>query len=269
MKTFVGHFSAFLVVLILAAFCASVVCVAASDKKAEEILRKTYEKYTDLLKKSGNDIKSVAAKITIKGGGELPMGDSGGGMPLNLDATLELYFAQPRNLYVGLTGNLGNAIAIVTGEAKKVATIILPGTKQFAKIDVPEEVMEDMDEASEEPPPADEVFKDANLTYDGTAETKLGKAHKIKVQSNNPESEEGTVTVYILDGKWDPVRVDISAEEKANLVIEFEKLEINEKISGNQFVPNTQGYAEISQDELVTVIGMQIMGAMMQGGGME
>ena len=268
MKTFVRRFSALAVVLILAAFCASVVCVAAPDEKAKEILEKTYKKYTDLLKKSGNDIKSMAAKITIKGAGELPMGNDGGGMPMNVNAALELYFAQPRNLYVGLTGNLGNATVIVAGEVKKVATIMLPGTRQFAKIDVPEEVMTDMDETAEEPPPAEEVFKDANLTYDGTAETKLGKAHKIKVQPNDPE-EEGSVTVYILDGKWDPVRVDISAEEKANLVIEFEKLEINEKISANQFVPDTEGYTEISKDELGTVITMQVMGAMMQGGGME
>ena len=268
MNTFVKRFSAFVLVLMLAAFCASVVCVAATDEKAKEILEKTYNKYTDLIKKSGSDIQSLAAKITIKGGGELPMGNNGGAMPLNVNATLELYFAQPRNLYIALVGNLGNATVIVSGEANKVATIMLPGTRQFAKIDVPEERMADMDEVAEEPPPVGEVLKDANVTYDGIAETKLGKAHKIKLQFDNPNSEGG-VTVYILDGKWDPVRVDINVEEKLNVVVEFEKLEINEKVPASQFVPNTEGYTEISQDELGTVIMMQVMSAMMQGGGME
>ncbi len=65
------------------------------------------------------------------------------------------------------------------------------------------------------------------------------------------------------------LRVDINVEEKLNVVVEFEKLEINEKVPASQFVPNTEGYTEISQDELGTVIMMQVMSAMMQGGGME
>ena len=265
MKRCFTYFSMVAAVLVLAAFFTSVVCMADSDKKAKEILSKTYDKYTDIIKKGGDEVKSLAAKITIKGSGQVPMGSSGGVMPMNVNATLELYFAKPRNVYVGLTGNLGNATIVVSGDPQMVATIMLPGTKQFAKIDVPEETTSGMDETAEKPPSAEEALKDVNLSYEGTADTKLGKAHKIGIRPDN--SEEGGVTLYILDGKWDPARVDINVEGKAKVTVEFEKLELNKNISDKRFVPDTAGLTEISKDQLGTVIMMQVMGAMMQGGG--
>lgn len=267
MRKLTRHLSTIMVIFVLTIFCASVIHAASPDK-ARDILGKTYDKYSGLLKKDGKKIESVAAKIKVKGGGELPMGD--GGAPLNIDAVLEVYFKQPHNLYLALSGNLGSAIFIVSGEDKKVGTVILPTTNQFARIDIPEEVMEKTEvEEDEEMPKIDDLLKDAELSYEGTEKLELGKAHKIKISSKDPK-DEGSATVYILDKKWDPVQIDVKGDE-GGVSIDFGEVKINSKVSKKQFIPDTAKLSEITQDQLTTVIMMQIMGAMMQqsgGGGM-
>lgn len=270
MKKIARCFSTITLILALTAFCASVVCAAGSTEEAKQILEKTAKKYDDLLKKDGKEIKSVVAKISIVGGGQLPMDDAGG-MPLDVNLGLELYFKRPYNLYLELAGNLGNIKLVVTGEEKKTATVILPTTNQFAIIDVPEEIAEKIqtnDVESEEPGKIEELWEKAEIIYQGTEKLKAGKAHKITLKSKNPADKE-MATVFILDKKWDPVRIEISDGEEGKVTINIEKLELNAKVPDKQFVPNTTGYAEVSQDQLVTVLMMQVMGAMMQGGAMQ
>ncbi|MFC1718096.1 outer membrane lipoprotein carrier protein LolA [Candidatus Poribacteria bacterium] len=265
MGKLVKSLSTITLALMLIAFCVSVVYSQESDAKAKEIIEKAFNKYVDLMKKDGEGVKSVAAKLSLKGGGQLPMGDDA--MPLDLDVALEIYVERPNNFYISIAGNLGNATIIVSGEEKKTATIMLTGTKQFATLDVPEDAFGDQpaDEGEpEEEPKIEELWEKSIVTYEGTESTKLGKAHKIVLKPKDP-SEEGIVTVHILDGKWDPARLAFSKADEVNLVVEIEKLEVNAKISDKQFVPNTEGYTGVTQDQLMMLVMMQVMGSM--GGG--
>ena len=91
---------------------------------------------------------------------------------------------------------------------------------------------------------------------------KTGTAHKIVIDPQD-SSEKAAITVYILDGKWDPVKFEIASEE-ANAIIEFDMLEVNARIPDERFVPNTAGYTPISEKDLKTALMMQLMTAMMQ-----
>lgn len=267
MGKFAKSLSIITLALMITTLCVSAVHAEESDEKAKEILEKVFNKYVDLIKKDGEGIKTVAAKISLKGGANLPMGDNS--MPLDLDVVLEIYVERPRNFYISLAGNLGSATIVVSGEKKEV-TVMLPTTKQFATIDVPESTFNTEPEVEGEPekePKIEDLWKTAIVIYEGTEQTKTGKAHKITLKHKDP-SETSVVTIYILDGKWDPARFEIRDSENANLIVEIEKLEVNKKISKDKFVPNTEGYTGVTQDQLLMTVMMQVMGAM-QGGGAE
>ena len=252
--------------LVLTAFCVSAVYSEESSEKAKQILEKTFNKYMDLIKKDGEGVESVAAKLSLKGGGDFPMGDDT--MPLDLDVVLEIYVRRPRDFFISIAGNLGNAAVVVSGERKQV-TVLLPNTKQFANLDVPEDAFDVEPEVEDEPqvePRIEELWEQAVVLYEGMEDTKAGNAHKITLKSIDTP-DEGVVTVHILDGKWDPARLAFSKPEEADLVLEIEKLELNQEISDDKFVPDTAGYTEVTQEQLTTLIMMQVMGAMMQGGG--
>jgi len=264
MEKFVKSLSIITLALVLTTFCVSALHAEESSEKAKGILKKAFNKYVDLIKKDGKGIKTVAAKLSLKGGGNVPMGNSS--MPLDLDVVLEIYVERPRNIYISLAGNLGNAIVVVSG-AKKEVTFMLPNTKQFATLDVPEEVFDTEPEAEGEPekePNIEELWEEAIVTYEGTEQTKTGKAHKIVLKPRDT-SETSVVTIHILDGKWDPARFELNDTEKGNLVVEIENLEVNKKISKGKFVPKTEGYVGVTQDELLMTVMMQVMGAMQQG----
>ena len=262
MKKLAKNFLTALLVFALTASLVSAVSAASSDK-AKEIIEKTVEKYSDMIKKDGKDMKSFAAKISIKGGGQVPMGDSG--MPLSVDAVIELYVAKPHNMYLEISGNLGNAIVVVGGDEKVTATIMLTGTKQFATMDIPDNAIKEFQKEESAPVESgkmEEFFEEVILSYEGTENVKAGKAHKIVVDPQD-STGEASITVYILDGKWDPVKFEIASEE-ANAIIEFDRMEVNAKIPASRFVPNTAGYAQISEKDLTTALMMQVMAAMMQ-----
>lgn len=268
MKRLAMNFLTVLLAVMLITSCARSSDNPKDPKDPKQILEKTVEKYRELVKKDGKGVKSMEAKVSIKGGGQLPMGDSGS-MPLDVDAIVEVYVSQPHNLYIDISGNLGNAKFIVSGKEKPTATIMLPSTKQFATIDVPEQIKEQIDKAQEpkedpqEPDPMEEFWKKAILEYDGTENLKIGKAHKIIIKPKDP-TEKGYLTAYILDGKWDPARLEVTEEGGSNIVIEFEKLELNAKIPDEKFVPDTEGYTEVTQQTIVGSIMMQVMSSMMQ-----
>jgi len=264
MKQFARKFSTALLVVALIVSCASAVYSEESSEKAKNILEKTVKKYGDMFKEDAEGVKSIAAKISIKGGTQVPMGDSGS-MPMDINAGIEVYVSRPNNLYLAISGNLGNANIVVSGDEAVTATLILPTTMQFATMDVPEDVVKTAkkEETEEEPFDMEDLWKDAVVTYEGTEKVTAGKAHKIKIKSNDP-ADKGSVNVYILDNKWDPARLEINDEEGGTIVVDFEKLEVNAKIPDSKFVPNTEGYTEVSQKDITTVIMMQVMGAMMQ-----
>lgn len=263
MKKLAKNLLTTLLVFALTASLISAVYSQESSDKAKQILEKTVKKYTDMIKESG-DMKSFAAKLSIKGGGQIPMG---GGMPLGVDIAIEIYVAKPHNLYLDLSGNLGNATVVVGGKEEITATIMLSGTKQFATMAVPIEAIKKIQEEADEEDPEkpekmEELWEALILGYEGTENVKAGKAHKITITPRD-SAEKGSIIVYILDGKWDPARIEI-VSEKANGIIEFDMLEINAKISDDRFVPNTAGYTPISEKDLKTALMMLLMTAMMQ-----
>jgi outer membrane lipoprotein-sorting protein len=265
MKKFFKNLSMVLLVVALTISCVSVVYSQESSEKAKEILENTYKKYIELTSKEGKDLKSVIAKVAIKGAGNVPAGE-GESMPMNVDVKIEMYMSKPRNFFFSIAGNVGNAIIAVTGEEKAAATIMLPTTKQFAVIDMPEDFMQEVEsEDPEKPSKLEEFSDDAILTYEGMGDTKLGRAHKIGIRPKDP-TEKTSIMVYILDRKWDPARIEVREEEEGGqLTVDFEELKLNERISDDKFKPDTAGYTQITKDQLTAVIMMQVMAAMMQG----
>ena len=228
-------------------------------------MEKSFQKYENLTKEEGANIKSVAAKVTIKGIGEFPAGGAGGTMPINLDAVVEIAFKNPGNYFFDVSGNLGNAKVFSTEKEKGTATIILPGTRQFAVIKMPQQITNQTQEKPEEPSKMDQFFNTMELQHLGMEKTKAGQAHKILIKNKDPK-EKATITAYILDGKWDPARFDINSEgqEGNAIVVEFEKLEWNRNIPDNKFVPDTSEYVKVTDQQITAAVMMQIMTSMMQ-----
>jgi len=266
MKNFPKSLLAIFLVFALAVSCISAVYSQESSEEAKQILEKTFQKYRDLFRKDGKGLNSIEAQISIKGGGQMPMGGSDS-MPLDVDATVEIYAARPHQLYLSISGNLGNAKIAVAGKEKVTATIVLPSTKQFAVIDVPEKTIQRMEKDDpQEPDRMEEFWKEVIVVHEGTQTTEAGKAHKITAKPKDP-SEETFITAYILDNKWDPVRLEVNdPEEGSKLVIEFGNLELNIDIPDERFVLDTKGYTQVSDKDLTTAIMMQIMTAVMQQG---
>jgi len=231
-----------------------------ASEKAKQIMERTLQKYSALFKEDGKGIKSMASRLSIKGGGQMKMGSSGS-MPLDIDMAIDIYAAQPQRLRFDISGNLGNAQLIVIGNKPILtATMILPITKQFTTLSLSGKLTEPMLTDNREA-----VWKGTILTYIGMENLKEGKAHKINLRSTKP-SDKSSVTVYVLDKKWDPIRFDINDPKSGNYTIEVEKLELNVSIPGEKFEPDIKGYTRISTQQLGTVIMMQIMAATMQGG---
>ena len=266
MRRFWRKLSTFFFVAAIAALCASIVCAEDSAEKAREVLENVAEKYRNLLEKDGAGLKSLAAKVSVKGGGQMPMGASGGTMPLELDLSIELYVVQPGNLYLDISGNLGSAAVVLGGEERKTATIILPHAKQFATVDLPENFMQPAQEGDPEEPDEEDFWEKVVLAYEGKQSMEAGAAHKINIKpkDSTDASEESSITVYILDGKWDPVRLEANSPEGDGAVIDFEKLELNAQIPDERFVADTGEYAMVPGRELLSTVLMQIMSTMMQ-----
>jgi len=263
MKRFKNNFLTIISIFTLTLLCISMAYSAGNSQKAQDILKKATKKYGNFFKKDSKELQNFAAELSIKGGGMVPMG--GSGMPLDIDAKVELYVAQPKNMYLNISGSLGNATIVVTGEEKQTATILLPSTKQYAVMDVPENPITQIDEEDPEQEPFDieKLPEDVILEYEGMHNTKLGKAHKIIVKSKD-NTNEGSVAVYILDKKWDPARFEINDPEKGTLSIEVNKWKVNEKISKDTFELKTSGYTLVPEKQILGVIMMQVMNAMMQ-----
>lgn len=263
MMKFTKNILAIFLIFVLSASFVSVVYSEESSEKAKQILENTYKKYSDLVKKDAKGLKSIAAKVSIKGSGQMPMGGSGS-MPLDIDATVELYAAQPHDLNLEISGNLGNAKIVVSGKDKMTATIMLPVTKQFATMDLPQRISQQLQKDDpQKPDKMEDLWKEAILTYDGMQNMKVGKAHKITIKPKDP-AEKGFVTVFILDDKWDPARLEVNDPEGGKLIVEVEKLEPNVNIPDKKFVPDTAGYTQIPNQQIMGVIMMQIMTSMMQ-----
>ena len=268
---FASAFFTILFVISAAASCGGASKKSDTPKSAREILEKTYKKYSKLVEKDGDGIHSLEAKISIKGAAEIPTPGSST-MPLDVDLMLELFVKNPQKVYLDVSGNIGSARLIVPGndnkDKKSRGALMLPNTKQFAYFDVPDKVMEKIEEPKpeqkEEAKQERDIWENAILEYDGTQNMKAGKAHKIIIKSKDP-SEKNHVIAYILDGKWDPVRLEVVGESgNSALVIDFEKLVPNARIPDSKFVLDPQGYTEVTQQQISTLVMMQIMASMMQ-----
>ena len=96
MKKSLKNLSTLFLVLVMTVSCIAVAYSQESSEKAKQIVEKTFQKYSDLLKKDGKSLNSVAVKLSIKGSGQIPMGGSGN-MPLDIDVIVELYAARPHH----------------------------------------------------------------------------------------------------------------------------------------------------------------------------
>jgi len=231
-------------------------------QKAKMVLEKFFQKYDALFKDGMQGVNSAVCKMSIKGAGRIDTMKQSenmpGNAPLLVDAKLELYVAQPNKMFFNITGNLGNVAIVIPDKKPLTATALFPVSKQFATFAVPEQIFGGI-----KPYNRDKFWQGTILSYGGLQTTKQGKAHKIIMKSTKPTIKE-TTTVYILDNKWDPVRVEITDPVGGNTTVEFEQILLNTAIPAEKFVPNTKGFAQVSKEQLTSLIMMNMMSSSIQ-----
>ena len=250
-----------IVVLVLGTVTLAYPLDEASSAKAREILEKVLLKYDGLFRDDGKGIKSVASRLSIKGDMSTKAGNTGSNM-LNIDVSVELYASQPNSYYMNVSGNLGNLLIVIPDKKPLMATLVLPNTRQFATMNFPEKNARSFEKLQSERD-RNQMWKDLILEYEGIQDMKSGKAHRIKVRSKKPSNKQIT-TFYILDKRWDPVRIEMDDPTRARFVIDIDKLEFNGKIPAEQFTTETKGYTKITQQQVTAALMMQIMSAAMQ-----
>lgn len=253
-------------ILLLLSIQISPISTEQSADTAKMILEKTLDKYNGLFNKDNNDVKNITSKLLIKGGKSIKMGNSGS-MSVDLNLDIDFYASQPNNFYLDISGNLGKAQIFVTREDLNLATIILPIIKQFSIINVPERIAKRYyDIQSSEG--RENIWKNSILEYNGIQTLKVGKAHKITIKPA-ALSVKGSTVLYILDKKWDPVRFEFEDAQGMLITIDIEKLNLKAKIPKEKFIPDTNGYTQITPQQLTSAIMMQIMALGIQGAQMK
>ncbi len=227
-----------------------------SSDTAKMILEKTLDKYDGLFSKNHNGIESISSKLLIKGGRNINMGNSGN-MTVDLDLSVDLYAEQPNKFFLDISGNLGKAQVFLEREDFNLATIILPTIKQFTIINVPERIGKRYHNL-QSIEGRENIMKNSTLEYNGTQNFKAGKVHKITIKQASPSGQSSTV-FYILDKKWDPIRIELADPQGMVVTIDIEKLNSKTKIPKEKFIPNTNGYTQIAPQQLTSAIMMQIM----------
>jgi len=161
-------------------------------------------------------------------------------------------------MFLNLVGNLGNFTIVIPDKKPQTATALFPTMKQFAIFPVPEKTFGGI-----KPYNRTKFWQETILSYGGLQTTKQGKAHKIIIKSTKPSQKE-TMNIYILDSKWDPVRVEVNDPIGGNTTIEFEQILLNASIPTSKFVPDTKGYTQVSKEQLSSLIMMNMMASNMQ-----
>jgi len=246
-----------LATILLSMFLTSIAYSEESSAKAKSILEKTFSKYDALFSEDMKGVNSAVVKINIKGEGSINS-QSGSTPPLLLDAKIELYVAQPNKMFLNVTGNLGNLQVVVPDKKPMTATTILPTTKQFAIMPISQKTLGGI-----QPQGREKFWVETTVLYGGMQTINEKQAHKIILKSNNPKQKEN-VFLYILDKKWDPVRLEIKDPNGGNMVVDFEELKLNVPIPPDTFEPKTSGYTQVSKEQFTGIIMMQIMTSAMQ-----
>lgn len=261
-KKYLYVISILIIISAIVNISASSVYSQESKQKAKMILDKFFQKYDALFKDGMKGVNNAVCKMSIKGSGRIDTmkqaGNMQGNPPLIIDAKMELYVAQSNKMFFNITGNLGNVAIVIPDKKPLTATALFPATKQFATFAVSEKIFGGI-----KPYNRDKFWQETVLSYGGLQTTKKGKAHKIVIKSIKPSIKE-TTTVYILDNKWDPVRLVVNDPVGGSTTVDFEQITLNTTIPAEKFMPNTKGFTQVSQEQLTSLIMMNMMTSNMQ-----
>lgn len=233
-----------------------------SSKTAKIILEKTLDKYSGFFNKNNNEVSNITSKLLIKGGRSIKMSNTGN-ISFDLDLNVDFYASQQNNFLFDISGNLGKAQIFLEREDLNLATIILPAIKQFTILNVPERIAKRYYDF-QSPESRENIWKNSILEYNGIQDIKAGKVHKITIKNASLSGQNSTV-LYILDKKWDPVRFELYDSMGMAITIDVEKLNLKAKTPKEKFIPDTNGYAQITPQQLNSAIMMQIMALGIQG----
>ena len=246
-----------LIAIFSIAFLATTGYAQNPNQKAKMILEKFFTKYETLFSDMAKSTNTAICKMSIKGVGRFDTSKSSTNAPLLIDTKAELYVASPSKMLINLKGNMGN-ISIVVPDKKPMAAIALfPDSKQFATIGIPQRMFGGVNPSDRE-----KFWQGSILNYMGLQDTKQGKAHKITIKSNRPTQKEVT-TIFILDKKWDPVRIELNDPKSGSTTVDFDQILLNASIPPEKFIPNTRGYTQVSREQLTGILMMNIMASTM------
>ncbi|MEK7400649.1 MAG: hypothetical protein AAB116_27205 [Candidatus Poribacteria bacterium] len=228
------------------------------NQKAKMILEKFFAKYEILFSDMAKSTNTAICKMSIKGAGRLDTGSkSSTNAPLLIDTKAEFYVANPSKMCINLKGNMGNVSIVVPDKKPMAAIALFPDSKQFANIVVPQRMFGGVNPSNRE-----KFWQGNTLNYVGLLDTKQGKAHKIIIKSTKP-IEKKVTTIFILDRKWDPVRIEYSDPKSGSTVVDFDQILLNTSIPPEKFIPNTKGYTQVSREQLTGILMMNIMASTM------
>jgi len=246
-----------IVILLFIILSSAIVGAEESSPKAKMILEKFFNKYEKLFSEGMKDTSSLMCKMSIKGVGRFETSKSSTNAPLLIDTKADLYASNPNKMLLNLKGNMGNIIIIIPDKKPISALTLFPDSKQFATINISERIFGGLKPANRE-----RFWRESILSYKGLINTTQGKAHKILIKSTKPTVNEVT-TIQILDGKWDPIRIEYSDPKSGSTTIDFDQIQFNPKIPPEKFIPNTRGYTQVSKEQITGIIMMNIMASNM------
>lgn len=240
-------------VLLSATILSSTVNAQESSHKAKLVLEKFFNKYEKLFLDGTKETNSIICKMSIKGISKFETNKSSANTPLLIDTKAELYASNPNKMLINFKGNMGNIIIVISGERPISALTLFPDSKQFATIKISERIFGGIKPANRE-----NFWRENILTYAGSINTIQGKANKIIVKSIKPTEKE-TITIHILEGKWDPLRIEYSNPKSGSTVINFDQIQFDARIPPEKFIPNTRGYTQVSKEQAAGIIMMNII----------
>jgi hypothetical protein len=250
--------SILIIIVVLFTILSVSVCYSQnSSSKAKSILEKTFRKYDALFSDEIKGVNSAIIKMSIKGEGRINP-NAKLSPPLLLDTKLDIYAVQSNKMFIDVTGNLGNIQIVLPGKMPIIATAILPATKQFTTIQVPQKVFRGL-----QPKDRERFWIETNVTYGGLLTIKQKQVHKIIMKPNDPK-QKGNTVVYILDRVWDPIKYEINDPVGGNTVVNFDEIRFDVDIPLDKFEPKTSGYTQVTKEQFTGLVMMQMMTSTMQ-----
>lgn len=249
-----------LIITIIALSYVGMISAETTERKARDIIVRALQKYDDLFEDEDGKQKGVKVNMTVNGENRIKMGTSNS-VPVVIDMDVQMYLAQPGVICFDISGNLGSFKGLMDDE--NMLTLSLPSTKQFAITTIPSRYLRLLKLLRTKDYNNESIWKDVSLKYVGSKMLKQGKTHVIKIEPQRVMDWKA-VMVYILDKKWDPIRLEAVNTSNGVLNAEVNELKFVSNMPDERLKLDINGYTQLTPQQILSAIMVQSMSETMQ-----